>query len=80
MEHSKPTQAQRILDHMLMHGGITPLEAMNDYGIMQLASRIAELRQDGHSITSKTVEVKNRFGEPCYVKRYSLTDSKEVPS
>ena len=49
-EHSKPTQAAKILSHLNKHGSITPLEALNRYGCMRLAPRIKELREAGHAI------------------------------
>ena len=73
--HSKPTQNQRILDYIAEFGSITQLEALRDLGVMRLASRISDLRKKGYEITSKTEAVKNRYGESCYVKRYSFDDS-----
>lgn len=70
--NSNLTQNQRIIDYMHEHGAITQLEAMNELGIMRLASRISDLRKKGYEITSKMVKVKNRYGETCRVKRYSL--------
>lgn len=70
--NSNPTQSKRILDYMYEHGGITQFEALQELGVMRLASRIADLKRDGHVIASKMVKVKNRYGETCRVKRYSL--------
>lgn len=72
MENSKPTQAQRVLDYIEEHGSITQFEAMNDLGIMRLASRISELKKNGYNIVSRMITVKNRFGENCSVKQYSM--------
>ena len=72
MEHSKPTQAQRVLQYMERFGSITQFEALKDLGVMRLASRISELRKKGHAITGEMVNVENRFGEICQVKRYSI--------
>ena len=71
VEH-KPTQNQRILDYIAEFGSITQLEALQDLGVMRLASRISDLRRLGHPITSDIEPVKNRFNETCYIKRYSL--------
>lgn len=71
-EHSKPTQNQRILDYIEETGGITQLEALNELGVMRLASRVSDLRRKGYNITSETMPVKNRFGETCYIKRYMM--------
>lgn len=71
--NSNPTQAQRILDYMQEHGSITQLEALKDLGVFRLASRISELRKNGHQISSQMVKVENRYGETCRVKRYCLS-------
>lgn len=72
--NSNPTQSQRIIDYMYEHGGITQYDALNELGVMRLASRISELRRNGYEIASKMVKVKNRYGETCRVKRYTLRD------
>ena len=72
VEH-KPTQNQRILDYINEFGSITQLEALKDLGIMRLASRISDLKRLGYPIVSKTEKVKNRWQEPCHIKRYSLS-------
>lgn len=69
---SKATQAERILDYMEEYGSITQLEALQDLGCMRLASRISDLKKQGVPIKSDIEAVKNRFGENCYIKRYSL--------
>ena len=72
MENSKPTQAQRVLDYIDQFGSITQYEALKDLGIMRLASRVSELKKRGHKIKGEMITVKNRFGENCSVKRYSM--------
>ena len=68
----KPTQNERILDYMARFGSITQYEALQDLGVMRLASRISDLRRLGYPITSTVEEVKNRFGEKCHIKRYRM--------
>ena len=68
----KPTQAERIIDYMESFGSINQYEALKDLGVMRLASRISDLRKQGYPIQSSVETVKNRFGENCYIKRYSL--------
>lgn len=65
-------QTQRVLDYMNQHGGITPLDAMRELGVMRLAARISDLRKEGYCIVSSREAVKNRFEETIYVKRYRL--------
>lgn len=69
---SKPTQNQRILEYISEFGSITQLSALSELGVMRLASRISDLKRQGHNIISTTESVKNRYGEKCYIKRYSF--------
>ena len=69
---SKATQAERVLDYIEQFGSITQLEALQDLGVMRLASRISDLKKLGYPIASDVEAVKNRYGENCYIKRYSL--------
>lgn len=70
--NTNPTQAERVLNYMHEHDGITQFDALQEIGVMRLASRISELRRNGHPIHSQMVKVQNRYGETCRVKRYSL--------
>jgi hypothetical protein len=74
MQHSKPTQNERILDYIDQFGSITQLEALRDLGVMRLASRISDLRRLGFPIKSEIITVENRYGEKCRVKRYSYDE------
>lgn len=73
-ENSKPTQNQRILDYIREFGSITQLDALQDLGVMRLASRISDLRKQGYSIVSEIEPVTNRYGEICHIKRYRLEE------
>lgn len=68
----KPTQNERILDYINRFGSITQLDALQDLGVMRLASRISDLRSLGYPIVSEIETVKNRYGEKCHIKRYKL--------
>lgn len=70
--NSNPTQNQRILAYLDSHGSITQFEAMNELGVMRLASRMSDLKRQGYEIESKMDVVHNRYGEKCRVKRYNL--------
>ena len=70
----KATQEQSVLEYMERFGSITQLEALNDLGVMRLASRISSLKRKGHPILSKMETVKNRFDENCYIKRYYIQE------
>lgn len=69
---SKKTQAERVLAYIEQFGAITQYEAMQDLGVMRLASRISDLKKLGYPIKAEVVAVKNRFDENCHIKRYSL--------
>lgn len=71
VEH-RPTQNQRILDYIDRFGSITQFDALKDLGVMRLASRISDLKRLGYPVVSEMETVENRFGEKCYIKRYSL--------
>lgn len=66
------TQCDRILRHLKDYGSITPLEAMNEYGIMRLAARINDLRAQGIDIASEVKTGKNRYGEDTHFSVYRL--------
>lgn len=66
------TQSQRILRHLEDYGSITQMDAIRDYGIMRLASRVNDLRKEGHPIITERVEGRNRYGERCHWARYRM--------
>ena len=58
------TQCDRILKFMAEHGSITDNDAKNmKPEIHRLASRIHDLRKQGHKIVSETIYGKNEFGK-----------------
>lgn len=65
-------QCESVLRHMEEHGSITSLEAMQEYGIMRLASRINDLKKSGVPIHREMVSRKNRYGETVTFARYSI--------
>ena len=67
------TQCETILRHMEECGTITSWEAMQEYGIMRLASRITDLKKAGYPIRREMVSRKNRYGETVTFARYSLS-------
>lgn len=69
---SRAKQTQRVLDYMRANGGITPLDALRDLGVMRLASRISDLKKEGYNIKGEMVTGKNKFNEPVHYKYYSL--------
>ena len=72
------TQCELIQRHLEDYGSITSLEAMQEYGIMRLASRICDLKRMGVKIDKEIVSGKNRYGEQTSFARYSLREVKHV--
>jgi len=70
----KLTQSQRIIRHLQDYKTITPKEALEEYGIYRLASRISDLKKEGYEFTSKRVAGKNRYGEKTHFAEYSLAN------
>ena len=69
---AKMTQCERILRHLEDFGSITSLEAVNEYGIMRLASRINDLKGMGYPILSERATGKNRYNETTSYSVYRL--------
>ena len=65
------TQSGRVLAFLKTGAPITHLIAEHDLGVMRLAARIHELRNDGHDIEREMVTVNTRYGS-ADVARYAL--------
>ena len=68
------TQTDKVLLHLEKRGSLTPLQAMDQYGIMRLAARIAELRREGHDIASEPF----RTPGGATVSRYRLIQEPQL--
>ena len=69
------TQNEMILKHLQTHKrGITPIQALNKFGCMRLASRISDLRKMGYAISREMIAVKDRDGDVRYVASYKLME------
>lgn len=66
------TQCEKVLEYMKEFGSITPLEAIQDIGCMRLASRIADLKDQGHPIGRRIKTSKNRYGKSVSFAEYYL--------
>ena len=71
------TQCEQVIRHMEDCGSISSLEAMQEYGIMRLASRINDLRKAGYPIRREMVTRMNRYGETVTFARYSIAGGAE---
>lgn len=65
-------QYDRVLEHLKTKGALQPMSAWRDLGVYRLAARINDLRNAGHKISTKKVEVVNRWGESTFIAQYEL--------
>jgi hypothetical protein len=63
-----------VLEYMRDFGTITPIDAMREFGCMRLASRIADLREEGYSIGRRMKTSKNRYGRDVSFAEYYLEE------
>lgn len=68
----KPTQCERVLAYITDFGSITSYEAFIELGIVQLATRIFELKKQGYQFKTTWVDRSNRYNEKVKFKRYEL--------
>ena len=59
------TKQAQVLNH-LQKSSITPLDALRKYGSLRLAALIYNLKQEGHNIITKNVNVGTKK-KPTYV-------------
>lgn len=71
------TQVDRVLAYMRDFGSITQLEAFKDLGVMRLGARIYDLRRRGHTILSRQVSSKNRYGQTVFYSQYWLKEQEQ---
>jgi hypothetical protein len=55
------SQCTDVLKHMKRYGSITPLYALNRYGVMRLAARIGELKELHHRIDSTMIQKNGKW-------------------
>lgn len=64
------SQRTAILNALRAGRKLTPVEALRDFGCFRLGARIHELKQAGHDIRSRRIEV----GEGKRVAQYSMAE------
>lgn len=64
------TQCEQILKHLQTRGTLTPIDALNEYGVFRLAARVKDLRDSGHNV----VTIRETQGEKVFA-RYLLRSS-----
>lgn len=72
-----PKQTDIIKNHLEHIGALTSAQAMNEYGIMRLASRINDLKRTGYPVQSRIVTGINRLGETCHYAEYFFAGKEE---
>ena len=65
---NKATQNRRILQFLDEHGSITPMEAIENLGVMRLAARIKELEAVGHRFDHEMVYGQGQYGGVHYMR------------
>jgi hypothetical protein len=68
------TQRDRVLAYIRDFGSITSWQAYEDLGIMQLGTRIFELKERGYRFKKEKVTKKNRYGDKCRFDKYMLEE------
>lgn len=51
---------------------------MQDLGVMRLASRICDLKQQGYRIKRDDIKKVNRYGETVRIARYSMEGAHDI--
>ena len=69
------TQCMKIVKYLHDFGSITPVQAMQDLGVMRLAARISDLEAEGWEIQHDRETGWNRYGEKTTYAKYSLKGS-----
>jgi sigma54-dependent transcription regulator len=69
---SAKTQCERLLEHLKLGLPLTHRKAEIGYGVQRLAARMYDLKQLGHQIEKRMVEVPTRDGRRARVAEYFL--------
>ncbi len=73
---SAKTQCERLLEHLKLGLPLTAHKALYGYSCQRLAARIHDLKQMGHQIEKRMVEVQTRDGRRARVAEYRLVRAK----
>jgi hypothetical protein len=65
-------QTEQILNHLKAGKAITPLGAIERFGVMRLAARVRDLRDMGIDVKRRMIPVLNRYGKEVMVAEYRL--------
>lgn len=68
----QPTQCDRILNYMTVHGRISDSIARDQFGCHRLAARISDLSRKGYKIDREDKRMVNRYGKKVSFREYWL--------
>lgn len=81
MDNSRAGQRLAILKYLQEHGSLTTLQARDELGIMSPASRVLELREQGHRIITHWTTSEDRTGTKHREAKYVLFNrDKKAPT
>lgn len=64
--HTRPTQAEQILDALKSGRRLTALDALKEFGCMRLGARVFELKESGADIRDERVKTSTGKNVTCY--------------
>ena len=64
----KKTQKEKILNYLMEGNKLTQIDAFEMFGCFRLASRIHDLRLDGHNIKTKATKSRNSTYASYYLE------------
>jgi len=70
-------QTEAILGHLKAGNRLTPMDALNLFGVFRLAARISDIRQEGHNVIAENV---TRNGKTFAEYRMAEGISRSVPA
>ena len=71
------SQNRQVLQYMIDHGSITPIQSFFDLGVYRLSGRIHNLRAVGVPIHTERVTVTSERGVTKHYARYYLVESED---
>lgn len=70
----KPTQCERIIKYIRDFGSISTWQAFSELGVVRLASRIYDLKEQGYVFKKERIFTNNRYGEKTHYDEYRLVE------
>lgn len=71
------SQNDKVFQFMRINGSISSMQAFQYLGVTRLSARIADLRERGIKIISKTVYTRSKDDTPIHYSVYSLVDNND---